>query len=323
MKIGNDVNQVQITSLNHIQGQDKVVELLKVNLDAYFNNRSNNAANSFGPVLLTGPSGTGKTLTAKAVHSELANLKLIEANGESLNSMCDLNAALLNADDETTLFIDECQALNTKAQHQLLTAISEGVIYVYTSKSKRKVSVPLANFTLIMATTHEHLLQDALRNRIRINCRFNYYSIDDLTLIIKQRADNLKWEYVNENVLSEIAKRSKRTPRLALNKNLQMAWNVCSADNRSVITMKDVYKAFELLEIDELGLDSLERQYLRELANHTSMKLNIISNKLGLPRQTISNVIEPFLIQSELITKKNSERVITSKGRKHLQNTKF
>jgi Holliday junction DNA helicase RuvB len=188
--IGTDINQIEITSLNHIHGQPQVQELLRVSIDAYFQNKANNENTSCGPFLLLGPSGVGKTLTAKAIHAELANLRLIESNGEMLNNTVELMSALLTADENTTVFIDECQALSTRAQHILLTAISEKKLYIprgISSKSKRQI--PLANFVLILASTHEFQLQDALRNRARVYCRFDYYSIDDLTYIIKQRAD--------------------------------------------------------------------------------------------------------------------------------------
>jgi len=320
MSAGTDVNQIEITSLSHINGQDKVVDVLQVNLSAYFNSRQNGSGSTFGPVLLVGPSGTGKTLVAKAIHCELANLKLIETNGEMLNSCSELNSILLTADDNTTVFIDECQALNSKAQHILLTAISEKVIFApKTNASKSKTAIPLANFSLILASTHEYQLQDALRNRMRIYCRFNYYSIDDLTGIVKQRADALRWEYESLDVLAEIAKRAKNTPRIALNRNLQMAYSVASSDNRAVITKSDIIQTFKLLEVDELGLDSLERSYLFELSKHKSMKLNVIASKVGLPRQTVATVIEPYLLRTELIEKIGSDRAITTKGKKHIE----
>jgi Holliday junction DNA helicase RuvB len=320
MSIGTDVNQVEITSLSHISGQPQVQELLRVNLDAFFANRSNNSASLFGPVILVGPSGTGKTLVAKAIHCELANLKLIETNGEMLNSCSELNSILLTADDNTTVLIDECQALNSKAQHILLTAISEKVIFApKTNSNKSKTAIPLANFSLILASTHEYQLQDALRNRMRIYCRFNYYSIDDLTGIVKQRADALRWEYESLDVLAEIAKRAKNTPRIALNRNLQMAYSVASSDNRAVITKSDIIQAFKLLEVDELGLDSLERSYLKELNKHKSMKLNVIASKVGLPTQTVASVIEPYLLRQELVEKIGSDRVITDKGKEHIK----
>ena len=319
MSSGTDVNQIQITSLSHVKGQDKVVDVLRVNLDAYFANRVNNTASSFGPVILVGPSGTGKTLTAKAIHCELANLNIIETNGEMLTAS-EITAALIAADNETTLFIDEAQAMDTKTQHILLTAISEGKVFTPKGKnSNSKYTIPLANFSLILASTHEYQLQDALRNRMRIYCRFNYYSIDDLVGIVKQRADALKWQYESIDVLVEIAKRAKNTPRLALNRNLQMAYNVASSDNRAVITKSDIIQAFKLLEVDDLGLDSLERSYLKELNKHKSMKLNVIASKVGIPTQTVASVIEPYLLRQELIEKIGSDRVITIKGRNHIE----
>jgi len=320
--IGTDINQIEITSLSHIKGQPQVQELLRVNIDAYFQNRANNGNSSFGPAILLGPSGVGKTLTAKAIHSELANLNLVESNGEMLNNTAELTSVLLTADDNTTIFIDECQALNSKAQHLLLTAISEKKLYVPRGKAKNvKREIPLANIVYIMASTSEFQLQGALRNRMRIYCRFDYYSIDDLTGIVKQRADALGWEYESIDVLRELASRARQTPRLALNRNLQMAWNVCSSHDRTTITMEDVTEAFRLLQIDSLGLDSLPREYLKQLAKHDSMKLNVLASKLALPRQTIASVIEPYLLRMELLEKKGSDRAITAKGRNHLDTT--
>ena len=319
--IGTDVNQIEITSLSHINGQPQVQEVLRVSIDAFFQNRAVNPDSCFGPVILLGPSGVGKTLTAKAIHCELANLKLVESNGEMLNSTHELTSILLTADENTTVFIDECQALSTKAQHLLLTAISEKKLYLprgISSKAKRQI--PLANFSLILASTHEFQLQDALRNRMRIYCRFDYYQLEDLTNIVRQRADALNWQYESIDILIHIASRAKQTPRLALNRNLQMAWNVCSSNDRNIITIDDVNEAFRLLRIDELGLDSIERKYLKELSRHKTMKLNVIASKIGLPRATISTVIEPYLLRTELIEKLSSERTITIKGKEHIQN---
>ena len=117
----------------------------------------------------------------------------------------------------------------------------------------------------------------------------------------------------------EIAKRSKATPRIAIQRNLQMAWNIACSNNRTVITMNDVNRAFHLLQIDELGLDTIERNYLKELSKHKSMKLNVIASKLGLPTRTISSVIEPYLLRQELIFKDGSNRVLTPKGKTHIE----
>jgi len=318
---GTDVNQIEILSLNKIRGQKKVTDLLKVNLDAYFQSRSTGKPTAFGPALLCGPSGTGKSLIAKALHAELANLNLIETNGEMLSSSTELISILLSATADTTVFIDEAQGMNSRSTHILLTALSEKVIYVpKRGSAKSKRVIPLENFTLLMATTHEYCLQDALRNRMRIYCRFEHYALADLVEIIRQRALALKWDVESEEVLIEIAKRSKKTPRIALNRNLQMCWNVCSSQGREVITMADVMQAFTLLNVCSLGLDELERNYLRTLQHNGPAPLNVISSKLALPTQTIKSVLEPYMLQEGLIMKeKNSHRALTPLAEAHLK----
>jgi len=324
--IGNDVNQVRISSLNRIQGQPDVVNLLKVSLESYFNARATAKAEampSWGPAILLGPSGTGKSMVAVCISAELGSLNLIETNGEMVNSPLEISSILMNATDDTTIFIDEAQAMNTKVQHILLTALSEKKLYIPKGTSRKtSYSVPLANFSLIMASTHEYMFQSALLNRMRIYCRFNYYSIEDLTEIVRQRATALSWKVENDEILRTIALRAKQTPRLALNRNLQMAYNVSTSHNHEAITMADVDEAFQLLKIDELGLDTLERQYLRALLNGSN-KLNVLSSKTGLPSATISNVIEPFLLREGLIDKDGCTRVLTERGKKHITESQY
>lgn len=320
---GIDVNHVQITSLSHIQGQPHVIKTIKLHLDAYFNIRANHENSNliFGPVILTGPSGTGKTMVAKAVHAELGNLELIETNGVTVNNKSELFSILINADANTTIFIDEAQSMNSKAQHILLTAISEKNLSVPARmSSQHSHTVPLADFTIILATTHEYLLQDALRNRMRIYCRFNYYSVEDLTEIVRQRADTLKWEYESDQVLQIIAQRAKGTPRLALNTNLQTCWYVAKSHDHDMITLTDAHEAFSYLQIDEASLDNLDRSYLSALAKYGRLPLGVLSSKLSLPSLTLTRVVEPYLVRKGFVTKdKTSARVITQKGVEHIK----
>jgi Holliday junction DNA helicase RuvB len=294
-------------------------------LESYFNQRATAKPENlpqFGSVLFTGPPGTGKSLVAKALHCELGNLTLIETNGELINNVLEISSMLMNADDNTTIFIDEA-TMNIKTQNVLLTALSERKLYIPKSGNRRtSYTVPLANFTLILTTNFEHQLSDALRNRMRICCRFNYYSIDDLITIIKTYATSLKWQYESDEILRIIASRSKQTPRLALNRNLQMVWNVCVSHNRDTMTLADAEEAFRLLGVDEVGLDALERQYLNTLLAGEN-KLNVLSSKLALPSSTISTVIEPFLLRQELIDKNGFNRTITEKGKYHILNTDY
>ena len=321
---GIDINQIKITSLSHIQGQPHVVKTLKLHLDAYFNIRSNyeNSNLVFGPVILTGPSGTGKTLVAKAVHAELGNLRLIESNGVTINKKTELFSILLNADANTTIFIDEAQGMNSKSQHILLTALSEKKLYVPAGISSASSHiVTLENFTVILATTHEYQLQDALRNRMRIYCRFDYYSVKDLIEIVRQRTAALSWKYESDDVLKMIAKRAKKTPRLALNRNLQTCWHVTQSHDRNLITVDDAEEAFRYLQIDEIGLDQIDRLYLNVLLECGKTSLGVLSSKISLPGLTIQRIVEPYLLKEGLIIKDNSIRIITQKGREHVMNT--
>lgn len=319
-EVRTDVNQYEVDSIYQLRIDPAIRELLHVSIDSYFQNKAKDPENcSYGPIALLGPSGCGKSLIAKAVHKTLLNQQLIEANGESLNSIPELTAVLMTASNDTSLFIDEAQALGAKAQNLLLTAISERRLYAPRKNSKGKYSIPLANFTLILASTHEFQLSDPLRNRMRICCRLDYYSVDQLTEIVKQRAELLGWKYESIDVLRALASRSKQVPRLAINRNLQMAQNVSMSNGNEVITMQDTLHALKLLQVDCLGLDQLERKYLRELMKHGKMKLNVLASKLGLPRNTISSVIEPYLLRTELILKDGSDRVITEKGREHIE----
>jgi len=119
---GTDINQVRITSLYRSQGQPQVIEPLKVHLRAHHNIKSSsrNSSVAFGPVILCGPSGTGKTMVARAIHAELGNLRLIETSGVAINNKLELFSILINADENTTIFVDESQGMDAKTQYILL-----------------------------------------------------------------------------------------------------------------------------------------------------------------------------------------------------------
>ncbi|HSV98973.1 MAG TPA: AAA family ATPase [Sedimentisphaerales bacterium] len=272
-----DVNQVEPLNLSHIKGQPQVTNALQVYLRAYFNVRSvtGNAALPFGPVLLTGPSGTGKTLVAKAIHCDLGNLRLIHTNGEAINERGALFATLIKADEYTTVLIDEAQGMNARTQRILLTAVSERFLSTSLGSSQAPYTISLDSFTLILATTDEYLLQDALRNRMRVCCQFNYYSVDDLADILRQRAAALRWLYDSPDIPVKVAQRAKGTARIALNRILQTAWQVAKSHDHDSITSTDLEEAFHHLRIDECGLDDTDRRYLGVLAQNGYAPLNI------------------------------------------------
>jgi len=311
--------------LSEMIGQRQVIDPLLVYVRAYRNIKSgsSNPTVSFGPSLFTGPSGVGKTMIAKALHKELGHRELVETNGLMLNNRFQLFSILICADSDTTVFIDEAHGMNSKAQQILLTALSEKKLFVSSSiSSDRSCTIPLANFTMIFATTDEHMLQGPLLNRMRICCKFEYYSVKDLVEIVRQRANALNWQYESDGVLRIIARGAKGTPRLALNRNLETCWYVTISHNRNVITLQDVYEAFHHLQIDEFGLDKRDRSYLMLLCEGGPSKLCVLSSRLSLPSLTLQRVLEPYLLKEGLVIQDDSSmRAITRKGRQYLETT--
>lgn len=320
--IGQDVQAIRPRSLSHVRGQKQVTELLTLNLNGY-SQLNNRTVAAFGPVLLTGPSGMGKTMIARIIHAELGNLKWIETNGQTLNSKDELGLVLINADENTTLFVDEAQALCPKSQHTLLTALSERKFHALSRfEGVCGHSVRLAPFTMILATTHEHQLQEALRSRMRICCRFDYYSIEDLVEIVRQYADFLNWAYESDNILWTIARRAKGTPRLALHRNLQTCWYTAIGRERKIITQEDTDEAFRCLNIDCLGLDYLDQAYMKAILQYGDSALGVLASRLLTQPRTLQTVVEPYLFRENLIGKDNrSRRILTQKGKDHIEAT--
>jgi len=320
-----DISQIRNVTLSDIIGQPQVISVLELNLQAFHSIRENSPTKppQFGPVLFSGPSGTGKTMTAKATHNAIGNSKFIAVNGVTLSKKAEFFSAMMNADDDASVFIDEAQAIDKKTQQLLLTAISERKLYVPAGDfSAERYTISLANFALFLATTDEYCLIGALRNRMRFHCRFDYYQIPDLIEIVRKRSDALKWRYESEEVLEMIAKRAKGTPRLALESNLHHSWSQAVRNQRDVITVQDVHDAFRILQIDEEGLDQADRAYLEVLYHYGPSPLNLISSRLSKPESTVSRVLEPYLIRNDFVIKdKHSLRIITSKGKAHLEKT--
>jgi Holliday junction DNA helicase RuvB len=317
-----ELRRSKSTCLSQIQGQPQVVRQLETHLKAFWNSRFDDSGRpaTLGPILLSGPPGTGKTLIAGAIHKELGNLKFIEKTGVVLNHKQDLYSMLINADENTTLFIDEAQALKADAQYILLTALSEHHICLPGGAGSYINNIPLAHFTLILATTEEYLLQDALRSRMRICCQFDYYSIDDLAEIIRQQANIMGWQLQSDEIAIRIAQRAKGTPRQAIERLLLTCWSVAKSEDRDVITIDDANKAFAQLQIDEEGLEKRDRSYLCVLLEQNPSPLGVLSAKLGLPPQTVQKVVEPYLIKSGFVTKgRSSHRLITEKGIEHMK----
>jgi Holliday junction DNA helicase RuvB len=322
--ISPDVSVGEPTCLTKIRISPRIKEVIQTSIDAYFNDKMAGRNPQYGPLALIGPSGTGKSLVARSVGGALG-LNINSINGHSLTGH-NLYSFFLDANETTTcLHIDEAQGIAKPIQERILTIISEGYIEVPTVIMKKIRKMPVPKCPIIFSAMTEHSLIPALRNRIRLYCRFDYYLTEDLIEITRQRALALKWSIESDAVLQQICFRAKKTPRLAL-RNLQLCWNVTRSLDLDMITAEHADRAFKLSDVDEIGLDHLERSYLRILSEESPLALNVIASRLsggGIEVQTIKNVIEPYLIQERLITKNGSLRQITDNGIWHLENTNF
>jgi Holliday junction DNA helicase RuvB len=306
-----EIGEAAPTSLAHLVGQRSVVEQVKVALDA-----AQQDGLAFPSSLLTGPAGCGKTQTASVIASEMYS-NYYNVLGQSINSPADFNALLLGAKDRDVVLIDEAHELEREYQTALYLALDQRRLLLQGGRSGRSPqSIPLANFTPLLATTDEFKLLQPLRDRMRLLLRFGFYSGEELAQLLRQRVRALRWK-IDDTIYCFIAERSRRTPRLAL-RLLQASRRVCRSVGESGITLEHLERACLLEDIDALGLGPTEQQYLRILAEGAS-RLNVIASRMGLPSRTVAEVTEPFLIRVGLVMKdEQGRRQLTAEGREHL-----
>ena len=307
----NEVNAVTPSSLKHLESvsQKAMLDLVRVTLDVCFQDGS-----KFPHASLVGSCGLGKSCLAQTIGTELA-VDCKEVTGLSLRSPSDLNSLLLSATDKSIVFIDEADTMPVPTQTQLMVALTSGRLSLSSGGGVK--SLPLADFTLLLATTEEYGLLQPLRDRCRLTLRFNFYCEEDLQRMVSVRARSLGWSIINQCV-KDIARRSRGTPRIAFN-ILQTARYVSRSDSSGMILPVHLAKACELTGIDPLGLNVATDLAYMNLLLDGDRQLNVIASCLGLPTRTVSTVIEPFLIRSGLVEKgKQSRRTLTPKGREHL-----
>ncbi len=305
-----DIGGCVPTSLRHLTGQTHVVKQVQVALDA-----CQQDSRKIDHALLVGGPGLGKSALAAVIAKEMAT-GFHEVLGQSLNSLAELNGLLLAARKRDIIFIDEAHELKRSFQTALYLALDKRCVFVRTGTNNTPLPIPIADYTLLLATTDEYALLQPLRDRMKLVLRFEFYTEAELTQILRIRCKGLAWN-IEDPVFPLIASRSRGTPRLAL-RLLQSCHRVCRSLGESTITLEHLREACELEQLDDAGLGPDEQRYLQILAAAPS-RLNVIASTLSLPTRTVSQVIEAFLIRVGLVVKDHQGiRELTAKGREHL-----
>ena len=307
-----EVQDVRPTSLRHLIGNDHVRQQVLVAIDACFEDQTR-----FPDTLLTGPPGQGKSSLASVISHELATT-LHETLGQSVSGPAELNALLLNAKDGELIHIDEVHELPTEQQTALFICLDQRKLLI--TNQNGALSIPLANFSLLLSTTDPHKVLQPLRDRMKMVLELSYLTENELTQVIQQRSLALGWT-IKDGIAEQIAVRGRGTPRIAL-RILQSCRRVCRSQGETTITQEHLQLACKLDRIDSKGLTSQEQKYL-ELLGDGPTRLNVLASCLGMPSKTVSDVVEPFLIRSGLIIKDNGgRRTLTKAGMDHVSNSR-
>jgi Holliday junction DNA helicase RuvB len=302
-------------SLDEFIGQEGVKQQLGIFLEA-----ARQREEALDHVLLAGPPGLGKTSLAGIVAAELG-VGFHVTSGPVLERKGDLAAVLTALDPHDVLFIDEIHRLNRAVEEVLYPAMEDFQLDVVLGQgpSARTLRLDLPRFTLIGATTRTGLLTTPLRGRFGVLHRLDYYGAEDLGAIVRRSARLLGVDIDGEGAAA-LAARSRGTPRIA-NRLLRRVRDVAQVRGRPTVDRAVAEEALELLEVDELGLDELDRQLLRRLAETFEGRpvgLGTLADSLGESPDTIEDVYEPYLLQEGLLKRTPRGRVATPRAYRHL-----
>ncbi len=287
-------NSLRPKTLNEYIGQDKVKESMKIYIEA-----AKKRGEPLDHVLLYGPPGLGKTTLSNIISNEMnSNIKI--TSGPAIEKPGDLAALLTNLSEFDVLFIDEIHRLNKSVEEILYPALEDYTLDIIIGKgpSARSIRLDLPKFTLIGATTKAGSLTTPLRDRFGIVSRLELYTPDQLELIVKRSASILGVD-IEEKAASEIARRSRGTPRIA-NRILKRVRDYASVLGNGEITLEIAKIALNKLEIDELGLDEIDRKMLETIIlkyNGGPVGLETLAATIGEEVETIEDVYEPYLMQ--------------------------